>query len=155
MSELWLYILCKTMNCIENQTGCQNSEAPCCWLLCNMLLHTVFGVSLDLASVSMNHAHAIKQIHTQVCFQNLHCIGICSAVLIWEPTENKPRSYTPHTLSTEHNESTRSKNHTNYVLNHWQASLQNPILIWWAWQQIIFILVGQIKQKKSVSFQQL
>lgn len=42
-----------------------------------------------------------------------------------------------------------------YVLHIlWQASLQNPILIWWAWQQIILILVGQIKHK-SVSFQQL
>lgn len=37
-----------------------------------------------------------------------------------------------------------------------KKSQQNPILIWWAWQQIIFILVGQIKKKKSsVSCQQL
>lgn len=39
-----------------------------------------------------------------------------------------------------------------------KKSQQNPILIWWAWQQIIFILVGQIKPKKkksSVSCQQL
>ena len=28
-----------------------------------------------------------------------------------------------------------------------KKSQQNPILIWWAWQQIIFILVGQIKKK--------
>lgn len=30
-----------------------------------------------------------------------------------------------------------------------KKSQQNPILIWWAWQQIIFILVGQIKPKKK------
>lgn len=36
----------------------------------------------DLSNVSMIHAHAIKQMDKELSFQNLHCIGICSAVLI-------------------------------------------------------------------------
>ena len=64
----------------------------------------------------MIHAHAIKQMDKELIFQNLHCIGICSAVLIGESlkerkkkTTKKNRSYTPYNLSTEHTESTMSK----------------------------------------------
>lgn len=103
-------------------------------------------VNLDLI-ISMIHAHAIKQMDKSSAFRICTVLGYAQQYWFENHQQKKPRSYTPYTLSTEHTEST---NYLYYVLHIlWQASLQNPILIWWAWQQIILILVGQIKQKQK------
>lgn len=98
------------------------------------------------------HAHAIKQIDKSYAFRI--CIVLGYAQQYWFENQQKktqklhalyPFNWT-HWINKE-------QNYMYYVLNIlWQASLQNPILIWW--QQIILILVGQIKEK-SVSFRQL
>lgn len=99
------------------------------------------------------HAHAINQIHKSYAFRICTVLGY--AQQYWfENQQKKPRSYTPYTLSTEHTESTRSKIIcTMYFIFFDKQACRTQFLIWWAWQQIILILVGQIKQK-SVSFQQ-
>lgn len=99
------------------------------------------------------HAHAIKQIHKSYAFRI--CIVLGYAQQYWfENQQKKPRSYTPLYPFNWTHWINKEQNYMYYVFFDEQAS-KNPILIWWAWQQIIFILVGQIKQKKLVSFQQL
>lgn len=104
-------------------------------------------ISPDLTTVSivLFHAHAIKQIDKSYAFRI--CIVLGYAQQYWFENQQK-KTQKLHALNSFNwtHWINKEQNYMYYVLHIlWQASLQNPILIWWAWQQSILILVGQIK----------